>query len=101
MVMKVERGTYRVEPVAMPNPFTIKGNNQRSLCNLRFGMFSKQGKPASIIPEIEIDDMWDPLDYSGISMMRVIYTCRWPSAKGEVDKANVLCQQQQEIAGDA
>lgn len=64
MVMKVERGTYWIEPVAMPNPFTIKGNNQRSLCNLRFRMFSKQGKPASIIPEIEIDDMWDPLDYS-------------------------------------
>lgn len=42
--------TYRVEPVAMPNPFTIKRNNQRSF---RFGMFSKQGKPTSIIPEIE------------------------------------------------
>lgn len=74
MVMKVERGTYWVEPVAMPNPFTIKGNNQRSLCNLRFRMFSKQGKPASIIPEIEICEKYvGPIRLLGMYIESDIY----------------------------
>ena len=38
----------------MPNPFTIKRNNQRSFTNRRLRMFCQQGKPTSIVPEFRI-----------------------------------------------
>ncbi|MFS8010710.1 hypothetical protein Hanom_Chr14g01300211 [Helianthus anomalus] len=43
--------TYRVKPVTVPNPFTVKRNNQRPVCDPRLGVFSKQRKPAGIVPE--------------------------------------------------
>jgi len=44
--------TYRIKPVTMPNPFTIKRRDQRPFTNrwwLR--VFNKQRKPTSIVPE--------------------------------------------------
>lgn len=42
---------YRVEPVTVPNPFTVKRNFQWPFKNGSLGMLGKQGKPTSIVPE--------------------------------------------------
>lgn len=43
---------YWIKPVAMPNPFTVKRNNQRSFRDPGLSVTSKQWEPTSIIPEI-------------------------------------------------
>ena len=46
--------TYWVEPVTVPNPFTIERNNKTPFGNVGLRMFGKQWEPTSIIPEINI-----------------------------------------------
>lgn len=46
--------TYGVEPVTVPNPFTVERNNKAPFGNVGLRMFGKQWEPTSIIPEINI-----------------------------------------------
>ena len=46
------KDAYRVKAMAVPDPFTIKRDNQGSIHNRSLSVLCKKGKPTSFVPSI-------------------------------------------------